>query len=394
MPLDKADWERLNKVLGNFDMESYIDAHFDKVVPSGSFELRVDCFAPNGCAGDDTHAHLWINIDKRAWICYKCGYGDHSVQPGTGFIPRFIADVEGISTRQVIDRLLSEYVGTPSEDLGEALERLFEEQEKEPEERPGPPEMRMPKQFHSLYKATGIMSVKYKAYAESRGFGKDQQRTHNIQYCVSPIPELVRKYQNTFKQRIIWPIYDREGNLRSAVARDISGSKTRPKWVNWPETEPSWYLWPMGKWVLNHGWVPNSFPDKIVLTEGIINAYAVECLSPRVARACFGKKVSEEQIQLLLDGNVKEVILAWDFDAKDKMIKAAERLSPFFKVMVFPYRHPAWARNLDFGDALDFGSVVHKAAIRELVDPIDVDSADFCRWANETEIENGEVYFE
>ena len=394
MPISEEQKDRLYKVLRSFDLEAYIEANFDKVIPSGSYELRVDCFAPNGCAGDDTKAHLWINVNKRAWICYKCGYGDHAVQPGTGWIPRFIADWEGITVRQAIDRLLEAHIGTPSEDLAELLEQAFEDQETITSSRAEPPTMDMPKEFHSLHKSTGLTSSKYKAYAEVRGFTPALQRMHDMRYCVSPIPSLPKKYQNTFKKRIIWPIYDSEGVLRSAVARDMSGSKSRPKWVNWPDTEPSFYLWPMGRWVPNQGWFPNSFPERVVLTEGIINAYAVECMTPRAARACFGKKVSDEQIQLLLDGRVREVILAWDFDAKDKMIKAAERLSPFFRVFVFPYRHDAWVKNLDFGDALDPKSPVHKAVMREMVNPIDVDSPEFCRWANEKEIEMEDYFAE
>jgi len=390
MPLTEAQRERLYKLLRSFDLEAYVEANFDKVVPSGSSELRVDCFSPNGCAGDDVRAHLWINVHKRAWICYKCGYGDHGTQKGTGFIPRFIADLERITVRQAIDRLLEEHVGTPSEDLALLLEQAFEEDDFQiPSE---PPEMVMPKEFHSLHKAKGLSSKSYAAYAVERGFNKDQQQAHDMRYCVSPIPSLPRKYQNTFKKRIIWPIYDQRGTLRSAVARDMSGSKGRPKWVNWPETEPSSYLWPMGRWVPGHGWFTSSLPGTVVLTEGVINAHAVECLTPRVARACFGKKVSDDQIQLLLDDRVREVILAWDYDAKDKMIKAAKRLSIHFRVFVFPYRHPAWAKNLDFGDALDPSSPVHKAVIREMSNLIDVDSPEFCRWVNEIEIEK-EVHF-
>jgi hypothetical protein len=379
IPFSEEERRRLKRAVERFDLESYIHANFVKVVPSGAHELRVDCFSPNGCAGDDTKAHLWINITKKAWICYKCGYGDHSQQKGTGWIPRLIADTEGIPVKVAIKRLLDIDDPTPSEDLADMLEYMFSEesQEKDPE----PPTMTMPRQFHPLSGAKGLSAKKFRTYAHSRGFDDDQIAAHNILYCVAPIPSLPKKYQRTFVNRIIWPLYDEDEILRSVVARDMSGSSNRPKWVNWPDTEPSYYLWPMGRWVDGKGWFPNSLPERVVLTEGVINAFAVECLTPFVARACFGKKISDEQISLLLRGRVKEVILAWDYDAKDKMIKAIEKLNPHFSVRLFPYRHQAWEDNLDFGDALEKTSPVHNQVATEMATAIDPHSPEYIRWA-------------
>lgn len=380
MPPTSEQRRKLKKAIERFDLEAYIEATFDKVIPSGSSELRVDCFSPEGCSGGDTKAHLWINIHKKAWICYKCGYGDHDVQKGTGWIPRFIADAEGLPLHLAIRRVLDVADPTPEENLEELLNRLFDGDEESVEDEE-PPVMKMPRQFHRLSEARGISSKKFHEYAKSRGFTQDLIHEHDIRYCVSPILSLPQKYRSTFVDRIVWPVYDSENVLRSAVARDVTGRSNRPKWVNWPDTEPSWFLWPMGGYDEDRDWLPTPLEETVVLTEGIINAYAVEKLTPYAARACFGKKISNEQIDLLLNGGVKEVILAWDFDAKDKMIKAQRRLSPMFEVKLFPYRHPAWQTNLDFGDALDKNSPVHQFVVQEMRNAICPQSGEYIRWA-------------
>lgn len=391
MALTDVQKEALRKAVLRVDIESYLEATFDRVIPSGQSELRVDCFAPNGCAGSDEKGHLWVNKDKRVWICYKCGYGDPSQQKGTSWLPRFMADAEGTHISKIIDRLLKTYEVVPEEDLGEILERLFDPDE-DNDMQTQVPIMEMPRQFHELCGSRGYSAQKFIAYAEQRGFGHDEQGLHNLLYCVTGVPTLPEKYRSTFVNRLIWPVYDAEGNLRSAVARDILGSKSRPKWVNWPDTEPSNYFWPMGRFVPGQGWFPNSLPKTVVLAEGIINAYAIERLSSFVARACFGKKISDAQIDILQRERVQRVILAWDFDAKDKIMQAARRLSTNFEVEVFPYRHPAWALNLDFDDATDPDSPIHAEVQKDLATAIGVDSPEFCKWINEEQ--KNEVHLE
>jgi len=380
--------EKLRRALQNFDLESYVHGTFDRVIPSGSSELRVNCFAPKGCAGSDTHAHLWINIHKKAWICYKCGYGDPDVQRGTAFLPRFIADAEHISFQVALQRVIKSVEITPDcEDLDMALERMFELEEGTGEEEKVVPELRtidMPRQFYKLSEATGRASQSFKRYAGKRGFPDDRQALYDVRYCVSKLPFLPEKYQNTFVKRIIFPIYDQEGTCRSAVARDAGAAWERPKWVNWPDTDLAHFFWPLGRWVggLFH---PNSMGlGRVVLTEGIIDAHAIREMTSRLGFACFGKKLSDSQIDLLQRNRVKEIILAWDRDAKSKMIKMAEKLSGMFIVKVFPYQHEAWDRlDLDLGDTLDPNCPLHSAELMEaeVKAAIDVQSPEFCSWA-------------
>jgi len=377
--------EKLKKAIKEFDLENYLRANFDRVIPSGDSELRVNCFAPKGCAGSDTHAHLWINIHKKAWVCYKCGYGDPDVQRGTSFLPRFISDVERIPFQAALQKILRSVEVTPDyEDLELALEKMFGDDDEEEEPVKELRVIDLPRQFHKLGDAKSITSKKFKSYAGKRGFPDELQNLYDLRYCLSRLPSLPERYQNTFTQRIIWPIYDQQGVCRSAVARDAGASWERPKWVNWPNTDLAHFFWPLGRWV---GGVfhPNSMGlGRVVLTEGIVDAHAIRELTNRISFACFGKKLSDSQIDLLHENRVTEVMLAWDRDARSKMIKMAEKLSGQFSVVkVFPYQHEAWEElDLDLGDTLDPKCPLHDPRLMqmEIDSAIDVQSDDFCRW--------------
>lgn len=377
MTLSKEEEKKkLGKVIRGYDLESYIRATFDKVVPSGADELRVDCFSPHGCNGSDTKAHLWINIEKRAWICYKCGYGDNKIQRGTANLVRFMADAENAPYLTVRKRLLAQALTVHDGDLLEMLEEAFDQLEEEPTEYV-PKAIKLPKQFYPIYGSKSRVVGKFRAYATQRWFPEQAQQLYHMHFCISKVPQLEEKYQNTFLNRIIWPVFDQEGTCRSAVARDITNGK-RPRYVNWPNTDIAHFFWPLGRWVAGE-FYPSSMSERVVLTEGIPDAHAVRCLTPYLAFACFGKKVSEEQVDLLLRNRVREVVLAWDYEAKDKMMRAVDRLLPKFdRVLVFPFKNPAWESS-DFSDAL--GSDLGSEVADEFRSAIDVQSNEYCSWA-------------
>lgn len=374
--------KRLSKIIGSYDLEAYIHANFDKVVPSGSDELRVNCFSPNGCNGSDTKHHLWINIDKKAWICYKCGYGDNKTQKGTANLIRFMADAENVRYGVVRKRLLAQAITTQDGNLLDIIEEAFERLEEEPPEYV-PTSIKLPRQFYPMHGSKSRVVGKFRSYATNRWFPEPAQQLYHMHFCVSKVPQLEEKYQSTFINRIIWPVFDQEGTCRSAVARDILNGN-RPKYVNWPNTDIAHFFWPLSRWV-NGVFFPNSMAERVVLTEGIPDAHAIRCLTPYLAFACFGKKISDEQIELLLRNRVREVVLAWDYDAKDKMMRAVDRLIPKFdRVFVFPFRHPAWTSS-DFSDAL--GSSLGNQVTDEFRSAVDVQSGGYCSWVAERQVE-------
>jgi hypothetical protein len=290
-----------------------------------------------------------------------------------------MADTEGVPIGIILDRLVDSVEALPNEDLLQFVLRSFEPEEEKPPLEPSV--MTMPKQFHRMDGSRSVSVAKFYKYAERRGWPLSLIVSADVHFCIAPIPTLEKKYQNSFRGRIIFPVYDREGTLRSVVARDITGSDKRPRWVNWPNTDLAFFFWPLGLWIAGR-WVPVPIPKAVALTESILGAYALGRFGKGAYPiACFGKKISDKQIKLLKDEGVEKVILAWDLEAKDKMLRAAERLAPSFDTRVFPYIHPAWRRdNLDLGDALLPDSPVQPVIAQEMEAAIKYDSPEFLSW--------------
>ena len=371
------DQYRLDRAIEQFDLADYVNKQFLDVLPANDAELRINCFSPNGCAGSDTKKHLWINTDKKKWICYKCGYGDPKTQKGTGNLVRFIADAENIYVSEAKNRLLNQVEATQTGDLDILLEEAFDKYNQViPKEEPK--QLRLPLRFHSIWNSRSLTAKRFQQYLIQRRFSTEAQKQFDIRFCISPIKALPKEQQKLFLNRIVWPIYDREGVCRSAVGRSIEVNAQR-RYVNWPKTNLNHYFWPLS--VNYYGkQIPYELGEHVILTEGIADAYAIQQLTPYKALACFGKKLSDPQVDLLCRLNIKSVTLAWDFEAKDKMIYASKRLIPKFdQIDVFPFEHPAWPL-YDFGDALK-SITLQETMVRELRSTINVLSPQFCAWA-------------
>ncbi len=373
---------RLQRAIERFDLESYVDEQFHNVRRAAhSSEMRVNCFAPNGCNGNDINHKLYINHDKKQWICFKCGYGKKDTQPGTGSLIRFMADVEDLHPVQIRARLLEMVEPTPAEEFEDVLRMAFEAEEQPLVVEP-PRVITLPKNFYPLRPESGMVAKRYVNFALARGLNEDEIRAYNLSFCHKETGEL-----RPWSGRIVFPVYDLDGVLRSAVGRTLPTKAPRPKWTNWPDTDIGALLWPLGFHSHGHGngmWCGArdgvaANPKPTILVEGVFDARGAQrarLLHP--CRCTFGKKISDDQIELLLELGVKEVILAWDKDAKNEIKAATTRLQESFVTSVFPFHSKAWDR-YDLGDALT-GLVDPKLIEQELKEAIPVDSNEFLAW--------------
>lgn len=370
---------RLWKAIDNFDLRRYVQEHFADIrEAAGGEELRINCFAPDGCAGvTDTNYKLYVNPSKKRWICFKCGYGKESIQPGTGSLVRFMADVEGCHPVQVRAQLLDTVIPTPAEEFEDALREAFRNStRRKPKEKKY---VEIPKYFlkisdHIINTDTpSFMATKVYWYAKERGIQEQFFYTYDLRFC----PAVPFGEPTSWRGRLIFPVYDLEGKARSAVGRAIPGpaKKKKAPWFNWPHSDIGDLLWPLGEQT------PNS--ELVVLTEGVFDALAVRFLAGHHAYCTFGKKISNSQIALLHQLGAKEVILAWDPDAKKEIRTTAKRLSTEFdKVAVFPFMHPAW-KQLDLGDMVTDrrrGRQTISIVCQELETAIDIQSNEYIGW--------------
>jgi len=373
---------RLRRAVEHFDLAAYVYQTFDPVTEASSgTELRVNCFSPRGCNGSDTGQHLWINIEKKMWICYKCGYGSSHEQPGTGWLPQFIADAEGKSLMEIKRRLIGLVEPTPTEGLGELLEGLFQNHPRVQHEIV---EIDLPKSFVTLAGRDDRLWAKpYFRYIEQRGIPVSLLPLFDVQCCFSSASK--------WKGRLIFPIWDLDGNTRSAMGRAIWGPR-EPRWMVWPKSDIQQLLWPLGSWSKDHNtWL--SLRDcglsnlGVVLVEGIIDAIAVTQVGHRPALATFGHKLSDQQLAVLQELSPGEVILAWDFDARDHMIQAVKRLQGRFNlVSVQPFKGWYWREN-DLGGLLTLERKrAEEFLSHELLNRVQVDSSEFIAWAAEANL--------
>lgn len=356
------DNRKLQRAIERFDLGLYVNQMFGLVKEASGDELRVDCFSPNGCDGSDTKQHLWINAEKKAWICYKCGYGDHKQQPGTGWLPRFIADAEAVSVRVVIERLTGEVHPTSAEALEDTLREMFDDQDKPREE----------KEIQSMSLPSSFRPCTDSAYAKSRGIRQSMLERHDVRFCAQS------RFSSKWDHRLVFPVYDRDGELRSAVGRSVVNKD--PRWVVWPKSDVQGLLWPLGHWQRGREWV-RSGASHIVLVEGVIDALAVEEVAGHCSLATFGKKLSARQVALLQGMKPAEVTLAWDCEAQPKMVQAVKRLvGRFERVSVFPFRSSVW-KTKDFGDMLLAPKRLGTLFVDEMLHRIQVESSAYVAWA-------------
>lgn len=366
---DNFDTKNLDIAVERFDLESYVHQTFDPVVPArDGEELRINCFAPDGCNGSDTKQHLYVNFGTKRWLCFKCGYGNPDLYKRSSSLARFIADAEGITIFEAIQLILDQVKPTPEEDLSDALHKLFDPPEKK-EILPTVPVF-IPKSFFPL-KDSSYPSLSFSKYLRLRGLDDSDIRKYDVRYCLS-------NENKKWAGRVIFPIYDLKGDCLSLVGRSISDKRGR--WENWKSGDLSSVLWPMGCLNENGRWKPYKFSDHVVITEGIFDCLAVLKLANLQAVCTFGKKISNKQIHLLRTLGVQSVTLAWDKDAKSKIFRLSRVLGSRFVVSVFPFKSPVW-NSSDFGDVLQKKSPqMISSLIDELKNPISYDSLNILPW--------------
>lgn len=317
---------RLSRAIEAFDLREYVEEQFTDLLPADhGNEIRLNCFAPKGCAGSDTKRKLYVNPEKKQWICFKCGYGTHSM-PGTGSLVRFMCDVEGVPPLIIRHRLAGLVVpAAPEEGFEELLHKLFLAP-------PPPPKplvrvVELPRTFFPL---TMDKRSPYVAYLADRNFTASDAVKYDVRLCMHSDKKL-------WGGRVVFPLYDNKGRLRSYAGRTIFNKE--PKWIYEARTDLDQLMWPIGTYHLGKKW-----KDCIALVEGIFDAFMFNQLSDTWPALCtFGKKITQGQLKLLRKLRIAKVLLAWDYDARDEMLKARSVLEEWgFEVFLFPFIDPLW----------------------------------------------------
>lgn len=149
-------------------------------------------------------------------------------------------------------------------------------------------------------------------YLKRRGFTRAMVERYRLSLCLD----------GKFAERIIFPIYGRNGALHSFAGRDITGYR-KPK-----------YLFAKGTFVGRVVYPKIHLEERSLKNERTVWLFEGQVPALLYDGVCtFGKKISQSQIAMLLDFNIERVVLCWDADAGTEALKAHRRLAEHFEVI-------------------------------------------------------------
>jgi len=258
----------LRRALKNFDWESFLQS------------AGLDVQERNGeVAGECPYCHhkrtsFYVKVGVGIWKCHFCNE--------SGWALRLIEKVTRCTTQEALDRIMAHRTSVYSDDEWEVVE------EEEP-----PPVIELPEGFHLLAESNGETAQRYRAYALTR-MTTSQIVEYKVGFCAT----------GYYRGRIVVPVYHL-GSLVNWVARAISA--TNPKKVLTPPGNEQYsYVFNLEK-IWGH--------DTAVVTEGVFDCLA----AGNKAVATFGKKITDTQVNVLIDAGVRHLILTWDSDAQQEI---------------------------------------------------------------------------
>ena len=248
--------------------------------------------------GDNSN-HLGINPDGTAFNCYICGE--------SGFITKLIKEIDSCSWRQS-DRIYQSFLLKPI-DQKESI----------------PP---MPRaDLTTLPKGCGAdIPKKAKSYLKNRRFKPEYLISkYNLKYG-GPL--------GPYKFRLIIPFYLNH-KLITFSSLDFTKEqklKYKHQQIENAVVDPSRMLYNI-----------DSVKDRMILVEGITDVWRIGdgCCSTQ------GKIITYEQITMILQKNIKEVLVMFDSDAVDKSKGAAIQLAGVIPSVEFIEYKDLWMGDPD-----------------------------------------------
>jgi len=231
---------------------------------------------------------FYLNVEKGVFKCHYCSE--------SGWAIDVVRQVLRLPTSEAIQRVLDARASIYETDPYEDDEVFLDD---EPEEEP-PPSITLPTPWFKLAGNDSFSARPYRKYAMTR-MTEGQMERYGVGYSPS----------GRWADRIIVPV-EYAGRIVTFVARAIYDDMT-PKVDTPPGNEQYSYLFN-----LERVWGQKT----VIITEGVFDALAV----PEYSVATFGKKVTDEQVALLVTAGVKNLIIAWDADAQTEIYDTYLRL--------------------------------------------------------------------
>ena len=289
--------DKLKDAIEFMDLGGWLETYVS-TKPGGGSEVRLET-CPN-CM--NAEYKLYVNTDSKVWLCYVCDWGRYQKD-----VTVLMSMVSGLNLFEVRKELLQSVKPAPVGDLGQLLMERFQHGTK-------PPPTLSPASGIELPGSdgwNGITSQKVWNYLISRGLSDDEIVMYRFRTALK-----LRGFTGPFA---VSPVFyqDRAVNYQG---RRIEGDFD-PKYVSYDDIAD--WLWPIDS-------LQNSLLNRVhqaFLVEGVYDAAGMRRIG-LPGLSTFGKKISERQIQLLIELGVREVYLCWDADASrttDKRLHNALR---------------------------------------------------------------------
>ena len=270
----------------------YLDERYSIVSASGGNQVKLEGGACPFCGDDRSDLRLYVNAKTGFGQCFHCG---------RGFSPlSFVKASEGCSGRVAKSILKG---------AGDGWAKGEEEKEEE----------------------VGLItppmcwaqdSPEAMAYLADREIPLGVAQHFRLRYALDNIEIGGRLFYT--KGRLIIPIFGMDGEMMSWQGRDISG-KAKQR-----------YLFPPGfkgrEYVYNAHAIARDCC--LILVEGAFDAYGWFRAGFKNVVATFGKKLSEEQLDIIRSLKPKVVFVAWDSDADWLKFELIERCTHLFEMRI------------------------------------------------------------
>lgn len=302
----------LERAIARFGIDAYLRSH--GLDPQESNRERL-CTCPR-CH----RRKLYVNVVTGKFICFHKGCF-------SGSFPYLMHVLEGIPTSVARARLLDGDVAAPVRVAAP----------------PRDPNVVLPPGFHPLTDPEDARQARYWRYLDLRRVSPALTRRYGIGYCLA----------GPCAYRVVVPVTS-GGVVVHWVARDTTGKRT-PKVLTPSGSKQSHALFNLDA-VAPSG--------SAVLVEGVFDALRV----PDRCVATFGTHFSVAQMMLLRNAGVRELIVAWDADARHEAAKAALGAAALFD-RVKVARLPAGRDPSDL-DETAFRQVIAAAADVHAADPL------------------------
>ena len=312
--------EKINEIRENVDIVKVISSYVS-LVPKGKNYFGICPFH------DDNNPSMSVSPDKKIYKCFSCG--------ATGSVFKFVMDYENITFLEAVKKL-ADIAGIKLD-----IKTNFKKKTNNV--------------LHDIYK----LSLKYyvnnintnagkeaKKYLKSRNIDENIIKEFQIGLALKSNLSnlLIKKYQekdilktglvykneygymDLFYDRIMFPLYDLEGNVVAYSGR-VYNKEDSSKYINTRETE----IFKKGELLYNYHKAKDKARQKnvIIVMEGFMDVIRAHTIGLDNVVATMGTAVTKNQANLI-KRLAKEVILCFDGDeagAKATMACADELIS-------------------------------------------------------------------